>query len=303
MPMRLLLVSLVTLLLAVPGLTPPVLGQGTPGGETSRGARDVILATTTSTQDSGLLDVLVPRFDAETGYRLKPIAVGSGAALELGRRGEADVLLSHSPAAEEEFMAEGFGRSRATVMANDFVLVGPEADPAGIARMTDTTAAMRAIAAAAPFVSRGDDSGTHALEQTLWRQAGIAPAGSWYTEAGVGMGETLNIASERAAYTLTDRATFYALQERLSLRILLEGAPELLNIYHVITVNPANGPAVNTAGAGAFAVFLTDPATQRLIGQFGVDRFGAPLFVPCADSPCQGTAKSGPATPTATRAA
>jgi len=301
--MRPLLVSVVTLFVAMTGLTPSVFAQGTPGGEVPRGARDVILATTTSTQDSGLLDVLVPRFEAESGYVLKPIAVGSGAALELGRRGEADVVLSHSPAAEEAFMAEGFGRDRTVVMANDFIVVGPVADPAGIAGMTDAVAAFQAIAAAeSPFVSRGDDSGTHALEKNLWQQAAITPAGRWYTEAGVGMGETLNITNERAAYTLVDRGTFLALRDRLDLTVVVEGAPELINIYHVITVNPENGPAVNTAGADAFATFLIDPATQRLIAEFGVDRFGEPLFVPCVDSPCQGAGSDAPATPVATPA-
>ena len=299
---RILTVVTSLMLLATAGVSAGFV-QGTPGSEAPRGARDVILATTTSTQDSGLLDVLVPRFEAETGYRLKPIAVGSGAALELGRRGEADVLLAHSPEAEAAFMAEGFGRDRTVVMANDFIVVGPVTDPAGIAGATDAVAAFQAIAAAeAPFVSRGDDSGTHALEKRLWQQAAITPSGGWYTEAGVGMGETLNIANERAAYTLADRGTFLALQDRLDLTVVVEGAPELINIYHVITVNPENGPAVNTAGADAFATFLVEPATQRLIAEFGVDRFGEPLFVPCADASCEATPAVAPATPVATPA-
>jgi tungstate transport system substrate-binding protein len=245
-----------------------------------------------------LLDVLVPLFQEQTGYRfkLKPIAVGSGAALELGRRGEADVLLVHSPAAEQEFMAQGLGVERRTVMVNDFVIVGPADDPAGIAGASSAVEAMAGIAAAAaPFVSRGDESGTNALELALWRQAGIAPEGAWYTESGTGMGDTLNIANERQAYTLADRGTYLALRDRLELDVLVEGAPELLNVYHVIAVNPANGPAVNTAGAKAFMTFLLDPATQRVITEFGVDRFGQPLFTPCADNACGAVAAATPA--------
>jgi tungstate transport system substrate-binding protein len=247
---------------------------------------ELILATTTSTQDSGLLDELVPLFNEATGYNLKPIAVGSGAALELGKRGEADVILAHSPAAEAEFMAGGFGVERRTVMFNDFVLVGPADDPAGIRGGSATEAMAAAAAAEAPFVSRGDDSGTHALELRLWDQAGIEPGGGWYTESGTGMGDTLNIANERGAYTLSDRGTFLSLRDQLDLEVLVEGDRALLNVYHVITVNPANGPAVNTEGARAFLAFLLEPATQEAIGAFGVDHFGEPLFTPCADNAC-----------------
>lgn len=260
--------------------------QGTPAAARS-GPEEVILATTTSTQDSGLLDVLVPMFNVQTGYRLKPIAVGSGSALALGERGEADVILAHSPAAEAEFLAGGFGVERRTVMHNDFVLVGPTGDPAGISGSSTATEAMAAIAAAdAPFVSRGDDSGTHALELRLWERAGIEPGGGWYTESGTGMGDTLNIANEREAYTIADRGTFLSLRDRLDLRVLVEADPALLNVYHVITVNPANGPAVNTAGGRALLTFLLDPATQDAIGAFGVERFGEPLFTPCGDNAC-----------------
>jgi len=251
------------------------------------GPPDVILATTTSTADTGLLDQLGPLFREQTGYRLKPIAVGSGAALKLGEEGEADIVLAHSPAAEEEFMAAGFGTERRTVMVNDFVIVGPAADPAGIAGTGSAVAALAAIAAAeAPFVSRGDDSGTHALERRLWQESGIAPAGSWYTESGTGMGDTLNIANERGASTISDRGTFLSLRDRLDLEILVEGSPELLNVYHVLLVNPANGERINTEGGRAFVDFLLDPATQAVIGEFGVDRFGEPLFTPCADDRC-----------------
>lgn len=260
------------------------------------GERDVILATTTSTQDSGLLDVLVPRFATTTGYTLKPISVGSGAALELGERGEADVLLVHSPAAEEAFMAAGYGAAREVVMVNDFVIVGPSADPAGIGDVESAAEAMERIAGSeARFVSRGDDSGTHRLELTLWEQAGIDPSGKWYLESGTGMGDTLNIASERDAYTVTDRGTYLTRRDRLSLEVLVEGDPALLNIYHVITVNPARYDTINTAGAEAFAAFILDPETQELIGEFGVDRFGEPLFTPCAENSCNAEPRATPA--------
>lgn len=286
-----LALALSLLVLAAPALARKATPGPAPGG-------DVILATTTSTADTGLLDALAPLFAEETGLVLKPIAVGSGAAVELGERGEADVLLVHSPAAEEEFMAGRFGTERRTVMFNDFVIVGPEDDPADVAGAADASAAMAAIAAAgAPFVSRGDDSGTHALEKRLWAAAGIEPAGSWYTEAGSGMADTLRIANERRAYTVADRGTWLALRDGLELPILLDGDAALRNVYHVITVNPANGPAVDTAGGAAFAAFLLEPSTQEFIGAFGVDRFGQPLFVPCADAGCPELA--GAATPAA----
>ncbi len=284
------------------GLGLTVAPQGTPAART--GPQDVILATTTSTQDSGLLDELVPLYAEWVGYTLKPIAVGSGAALELGERGEADVVLAHSPRAEAEFMAGGFGGERRTVMYNDFVIVGPASDPAGVADEASAVAAMTAIAGdGAPFVSRGDESGTHALEQRLWEEAGIEPAGGWYTESGTGMGDTLNIANEREAYTLSDRGTFLSLRVRLDLDVLVEDDPALLNVYHVITVNPANGPAVNVEGGRALLEFLLDPATQQVIGAFGVERFGEPFFTPCADNACgvlaaKPTAGTPAATPT-----
>ena len=264
-----------------------VAAQGTPPRGERSGPADVILATTTSTQDSGLLDELVPLFDEQTGYNLKPIAVGSGAALRLGEEGEADVLLVHSPAAEREFMAGGFGVERETVMSNDFVIVGPEEDPAGIEDEASAVAAMRAIAAAeATFVSRGDESGTHALELRLWEEAGLEPGGSWYQESGTGMGDTLNIANEREGYAITDRGTYLSLRDRLDLAILVEGDPVLLNVYHVITVNPDNGERINVAGGQAFFAFMLAPETQAVIGAFGADRFGQPLFTPCARNAC-----------------
>ena len=282
--------TIVALLVIVAGfvLRPvPLMAQGTPTPAARTGAQDVILATTTSTADTGLLDALGSLFEEATGYVLKPIAVGSGAALELGKRGEADVLLVHSPQAELAFLEGGFGAERRTVMYNDFVLVVPPADPAGISGVPSAVEAFRAIAASrSRFVSRGDDSGTQALERRLWQQAGIEPAGDWYVEAGTGMGETLNIANERGAYTVTDRGTYLALRDRLELPILVEGDPALINIYHVITLDPANGPHVNGEGGAAFLTFLLAPATQAVIGGFGVEEFGEPLFTPCADNAC-----------------
>jgi tungstate transport system substrate-binding protein len=262
---------------------------------------DAILATTTSTADTGLLDALAPIFQEETGYTLKPIAVGSGAALELGERGEADVLLVHSPASEQAFLDEGFGTERRTVMFNDFIIVGPADDPAAIDGATSASDAMTRIAnGEATFISRGDDSGTHALEKRLWQSAGITPEGDWYTESGSGMGDTLNIASERGGYTVTDRGTFLALRDRLSLEVLLEGDPSLLNIYHVILVNPANGRDIDSAAGTAFLEFLLQPETQAFIGEFGVEEFGEPLFTPCADNVCGVAAEATPAaTPSA----
>ena len=293
---RRFVVAVLAAALAVPTWASPATAQGTPAGCPPAGPRDVILATTTSTQDTGLLDELGPRFEARTGYNLKPVTVGSGAALRLGEEGEADVVLSHSPAAEEAFMAAGFGLDRRPVMANDFVLVGPADDPAGVRGEASAVEALRRIAAAeAIFVSRGDDSGTHALERRLWDLAGVEPGG-WYQEAGTGMGDTLNIANERQGYTIADRGTWLALRGRLDLPILVEGDPELLNVYHVITVNPANGPRINVAGGQAFRDFLLDPETQAVIAAFGVERFGVALFTPCADNNC-GVAT--PATPTA----
>jgi tungstate transport system substrate-binding protein len=263
---------------------PPTAAPATPMTAIPAPARaEVLLATTTSTQDSGLLDVLVPDFAARTGYRVKTVAVGSGQALKMGEQGNADVLLVHSPAAEQAFMQTGAGLDRRLVMHNDFVLVGPPGDPARVAGRP-AVAALQAIAAAgAPFVSRGDNSGTHALELALWRQAGIAPGGQpWYIEAGQGMGATLSIAGEKDAYTLADRATYLAFRARIPSRILVEKDPALLNIYHVIRVNPQRWPQVNAAGAVAFADYLLSPAGQQLIGSFGVDQYGQALFVPDA---------------------
>ncbi len=245
--------------------------------------RVVILSTTTSTQDSGLLDVLVPIFEQRTGYTVRTIAVGTGQALALAARGEADVTLAHAPALEKKYVAEGKLRNRRLVMYNDFVVLGPEADPARVRGERTAVAAFRRVAAAgAPFVSRGDGSGTNILELALWKEAGVTPAAPWYIESGQGMGATLGIADDRRAYILADRATFLAFRKRLALVIMVEGDRPLLNVYSVLEVDPANGPRVNAAGGRAFAEFIVSPAVQRVIEAFGVDTYGRPLFVPLA---------------------
>jgi tungstate transport system substrate-binding protein len=247
-------------------------------------SREVILATTTSTRDAGLLDSLIPKFERQTGYHVKLIAVGSGQALAMGRRGDADVVLSHAPAAERALTDSGFLRNRRLVMHNDFLIVGPAGDAAGLRGMNDAVAAFSRVAThTAPFISRGDQSGTHQMELSLWRRAGVAPpAGGWYVESGQGMAATLQMASEKRAYTLTDRATYLAWRDKVELVPLVEGDSLLFNVYHVLEVDIRNAPRVNTGGGKAFADFMVAPATQRLIGAFGVSRFGQPLFVPDA---------------------
>ena len=249
----------------------------------------VILATTTSTQDSGLLDVLVPLFEKKAGYTVKTIAVGTGQALTLGDRGEADVVLVHAPRLELEYLAKGNLINRRLVMHNDFILVGPAPDTAGIKGVKKAADALKKIAEkGGMFVSRGDNSGTHTTERSLWKAAGVVPKGSWYIESGQGMGATLTIASEKGAYTLTDRGTYLALQKRVRLAILLEGDAPLLNIYHVMEVNPARHPKVNAAGGRAFADFIVSPEAQAVIKTFGVEKYGAPLFFPDAGQPAPG---------------
>ncbi len=246
--------------------------------------KNIILATTTSTQDSGLLDVLIPMFEKKTGYFVKTIAVGSGQAMAMGEKGEADVLLVHSPAAEQKFMTGGYGVNRKLVMHNDFVIVGPASDPAKIKGMKSAVEAFKKIASTdSLFMSRGDNSGTNAQEKTIWKAANINPEGQkWYQQTGLGMGQTLNVAAEKKAYTLTDRGTYLAMKKQLGLDILTEGDAVLLNIYHVIEINPAKWPKVNSAGGKAFADFMVSPETQGVIKTFGVDKFGSPLFFPDA---------------------
>jgi tungstate transport system substrate-binding protein len=256
------------------------------GGVSVSQAQDktLILATTTSTYDTGLLDTLIPIFEKQTGYFVKTIAVGSGQAMAMGQKGEADVLLVHSPAAEEKFMAEGFGVNRRLVMHNDFVIVGPADDPAKIKGLKSAAEAFKKIAAAqALFLSRGDNSGTHAKEKQIWKAAGVKYEGEkWYQQTGLGMGQTLNVAAEKKAYTLTDRGTYLALAKTLKLDILVQGDAVLLNIYHVMEVNPQKWPKVNFAAAKAFADFMVSRETQEVIRTFGVDKYGSPLFFPDA---------------------
>jgi len=268
---------------AEPTEAPPAAPEPTaePTPEAS-GAQELLLATTTSTEDSGLLSVLLPAFTDETGITVNVIAVGTGQALQLGRDGNADVLLVHARAQEDAFMDEGHGVRREDVMYNDFVIVGPASDPAGIVGMTDAAAAFAQIAETeATFVSRGDESGTHSKERSVWTAAGVEPAGDWYVSAGQGMGDVLVMSSEQEAYTLSDRATYLALlQGGLELEILVEGDPVLFNPYGVIAVNPDKGAHIKADLADQFIDWLISVPAQEIVSTFGVDEFGAPLFVP-----------------------
>ena len=269
--------SILALWLVIAGL---VVAPATPAAAQSS---VVILSTTTSTQDSGLLDVLVPLFEKQTGLSVKTISVGTGQALALAARGEADVTLAHAPSVEKKYVEEGKMSNRRLVMYNDFVIIGPAEDPAKIKGLPKAVDALKRVAESrSRFVSRGDKSGTHVLEQALWKKAGIEPKGVWYIESGQGMGQTLGIANDRRAYTLTDRGTYLAFAKRVDLPILVEKDRPLLNIYSVMEVNPANGPRVNVAGGKAFAEFMLAPATQAVIRTFGVEKYGQPLFVPIA---------------------
>jgi len=245
--------------------------------------QNLILATTTSTQDSGLLDVLIPQFEKQSGYFVKTIAVGSGQAMAMGKRGEADLLLVHSPEAEEQFVSEGFGVNRRRVMHNDFVIVGPENDPA---KIKDADSAVEAITRIAntksQFFSRGDESGTHALEKKLWSSASINPTGNWYQETGQGMGQTLAVTAEKKGYTLTDRGTYLAHEKNLNMTILSQGDPVLKNVYHVIEVNLEKFPKVNSKAAKRFADFFVSESAQKIIAEYGLDKYGSPLFFPDA---------------------
>ena len=270
---KILLSGIVVSLLFITGITS---AQAQP--------KAIILATTTSTQDSGLLDILLPIFEKKTGYFVKTIAVGSGQARAMGQKGEADVLLVHSPDAEKKFIAEGYGVNRRLVMHNDFIIVGASEDPAKIKGIKSSSEAFKRIASAkALFLSRGDNSGTHAKEKTIWKATGINPeVEKWYQQTGLGMGQTLSVAAEKKGYTLADRGTYLALKKNFGLDILVEGDAILLNIYHVIEVNPAKWSKVNSAGAKAFADSMVSKETQDIIKTFGVDKFGSPLFFPDA---------------------
>ncbi len=255
----------------------------TPSQNVPPAAKELKLATTTSTQDSGLLDVLLPVFEKDTNYKVKVIAVGSGQAITMGEAGDVDVLLVHSRKAEDKFIADGFGVDRRDVMYNDFLIIGPAEDPAGIKGSTDAVKAFTAIAQKqAAFVSRADDSGTDKKEKGIWEKAAIKPAGTWYIESGQGMGDTFRIADEKKAYTLIDRATYLALKDKYKLGIIIEGDKSLLNPYGVIPVNQKKFPKVDYEGATKFAEWLTSEKGQKMIGEFGVKEFGQQLFVPDA---------------------
>jgi len=243
---------------------------------------EVILATTTSTYDSGLLDELLPAFEEETGYKIKPIAVGTGEAIAMGERGEADVILVHARSAEDEFVENGYGVNRKDVMHNDFVIVGPEDDPANIKGLIAVEAFKVLSQTENLFVSRGDNSGTNKKEITIWGKAGISPEGEWYIESGQGMGATLRIADEKQAYTMTDRGTYLSQEESLSLIVLVEGDEILFNPYGVIAVNPEKHPDIdiNYDGAILFAEFITGEKGQAIIKSFGIEKYGQPLFYP-----------------------
>jgi len=276
----LLIIFVLALGACAPSTAPTTAGHQPPANP------DLILASTTSTQDSGLLDVLLPLFETETGYKVKLVAVGSGAALKLAQDGNADVLLVHSPSAEKQFMTDGWGKERALVMHNDFIIVGPASDPAKIKGLAPVDALKAIAAVGATFVSRGDASGTNVKELTLWKSAAIDPVADqsvWYIQTGQGQGATLTIASEKGGYALTDRATFLANKDNLQLDILVEKDNSLLNVYHVITVNNDKWPKVNYDGAIAFFKFMTEPSTQAVIGKFGVDKYGQQLFISDAD--------------------
>jgi len=264
-------------------LTLGVILGGQVGPRPALAAQAVILSTTTSTQDSGLLDVLVPLFEKKTGYTVKTISVGTGQALALGAKGEADVCLVHAPDSEKKYVADGLLLNRRLVMHNDFIIVGPTEDPARIKGLRSAVDALKRIAEAkATFVSRGDNSGTHQLEQKLWKEAKVEPSGIWYLQAGQGMGATLGIASEKRAYAVTDRGTFLAFQKRLQLVSLVEKDRILLNIYSVLEANATKFPLVNAAGGKAFADFMVSKEAQDIIRTFGVEKFGEPLFFPDA---------------------
>ena len=275
---------------AAAATTAPTAAAAT-GGSNNAGSTNLILATTTSTQDSGLLDVLIPMFEKSSGLTVKTVAVGSGAAITMGQQGNADVLLVHSPAADKQFMTDGWGKDRARIMHNDVIIVGPAADPAKIKGLA-VVDAFKALAAAGAadatkvqFYGRNDKSGTSVMELGLWKQAAVDPVGTkaaWYVSTGQGMGPTLTVTSQKGGYTITDRATYLANKSKLQLDVLVQGDKSLLNVYHVITVNSDKWPKVNYTGAMTFLKYMTDPATQDFLSKFGVDKYGQPLFFPDA---------------------
>ncbi|KJS88123.1 MAG: hypothetical protein JM58_02245 [Peptococcaceae bacterium BICA1-8] len=253
-----------------------------PSKETPAVEESLVLATTTSTQDSGLLDILIPAFEKEYNTEVKVIAVGSGQAMEMGKKGDADALLVHSPAAEDQFMAEGWGKVRKDVMYNQFLIVGPKADPAGISGMTDAVAALKKLADTnSKFISRADKSGTHSKELSIWKAAEVTPAGSWYIESGQGMGDTLMMAIEINAYTLTDEATFLSFKNKASsLHVVVQGDKLLFNPYGAIAVSPEKYPNIRFKAAEAFVNFISEGEGQAIIHAFGKKKYGKNLFTP-----------------------
>jgi tungstate transport system substrate-binding protein len=245
----------------------------------------IILATTTSTQDSGLLDEILPDFTYKTGYEVDVVAVGSGEAMKMGENGEADVLLVHSPAAEKAFVEAGHGPERFDVMYNDFIILGPKDDPAGIkaAAPDNAQAAFQKIYDdQVTFVSRADESGTHKKELSIWEKLGLTPSGDWYVESGKGMGDVITMTNEMLGYTLSDRATWLNMSEGTDLQIITEGDKDLYNQYGVIVVNPEKNEMINAEGALAFQNWILSDETQALIGQYGTEKYGQPLFTPNA---------------------
>ncbi|PHS29674.1 MAG: tungsten ABC transporter substrate-binding protein [Alkaliphilus sp.] len=263
-----------------------VLSIGALIGCTQENPGSIILATTTSTENSGLLDYIIPVFEEKTGIEVKVVAVGTGKALQMGRDGEADVLLVHAKQREITFVEEGHGTERFEVMYNDFVIIGPKEDPANLLNnaKADTIAGFKLINEGEfEFVSRGDDSGTHTKEKNLWLEAGIEPSGDWYVSAGRGMGDVIQMADEKLTYTLTDRATFLALSDTIDLVVLLEGDSKLFNQYAIIPIDPSKNELVNHGGAMEFVNWILSDEAQKLIAGFGVEKFGEALFIPNAE--------------------
>ncbi len=275
-------VLLLLAILALAACRPPTL-PATPAASAPQPAKELVLATTTSTYDSGLLDAILPDFEQKTGIKVDVVAVGTGQALKLGQSKDADVLLVHAKSREEQFVADGYAPFRKDVMYNDFVILGPSADPAGIKGMTSAADAFRKIAdARATFVSRGDNSGTHMKEMAIWQAAGVEPAGDWYESAGQGMGAVLTMANEQQAYTLSDRATYLSRRDGLDLDILVEGDPMLFNQYGVLPIAQDEAHQDKFAAAMAFVDWITSPETQQLIAEFGKEQYGQQLFHPNA---------------------